>query len=100
MSGLPVVSLLIWLPIAGAVACLLVPEPAGDGASPPAGARGAAPWVALAVMLVTLAIAAAMLAGFPAGAAGLQFEEHRRWIPQLGISYHLGWTASTSCWSR
>src|SRR5438034_11127123 len=82
MSGLPVVSLLIWLPVAGAVVCLLVPAPVGG--------RSAAPWVALAVMLVTLVIAAAMLVRFPSGTSDLQFEEHRRWIPQLGIGYHLG----------
>src|SRR5207249_532789 len=67
-----------------------VPEPVGGGESASAGGRSAASWVALAVMLVTLAIAAAMLVGFPSGASGLQFEEHRRWIPQLGIGYHLG----------
>lgn len=80
MSGLPVVSLLIFLPLIAALVCLLLPADSAGLARP----------LALAVALVTLVIAAVALAGYQGATPGLAYEERVAWAPSLGISYHLG----------
>jgi NADH-quinone oxidoreductase subunit M len=82
MGELPVLSILIFLPIAAAIVCLLVPG-SGDEA-------GAARWVGLLASLATLAVAALALIDYAPGERALRFEEQVSWIPQLGIGYHLG----------
>jgi NADH-quinone oxidoreductase subunit M len=78
MSGL--LSAVTFLPAAGALALLFVPRRH-------AGALRAG---ALAVALATLALALPLFFGFDGGAADYQFEELRRWMPTLGIAYHVG----------
>ncbi len=80
MEGLPILSILIFLPIAAALLCLVLPERDGRGLARP---------FALAAAIVTLALAAAMLADFPAGEPDRRYVERAPWIPALGISYHL-----------
>ena len=82
MGGFPVLTILIFLPVVAALVCLAVP---GDEA-----ARAVVRPLALAVTVVTLILGALMLANFPDGATGLRYEEQATWIPQLGVSYHLG----------
>ena len=79
-EGWPLLSLLVWLPIAGGVAVLA----AGNGSAE------RARWTALAVAAGTLALAAALWVGFEAGVAGMQFEERVAWIRAFDIHYHLG----------
>lgn len=77
MSGLPLLSLLIWLPALGAAVCFLLPE-----------GRQVRLWGTL-VSLLGLALAALAWAGsYPAG--GMAYEETLRWIPTFGLQYHLG----------
>ena len=80
MSHWPFLSLLIWVPTAGAVPVLL----AGDRR--PRLAR----WLALLVALLTLAINLAMLPGFDYGSAAMQFTESHAWIAALDVHYALG----------
>ncbi len=47
-------------------------------------------WGALGVALATLALALPLYAGFDAGSADFQFEVQARWVPALGVGYHLG----------
>ena len=79
MSG--VLSVILWLPVAGAAALLCVPR------DRLAALRG----VALATALADLAAACWAGAALDRARAGtLQFVERATWIPSIGISYHLG----------
>jgi NADH-quinone oxidoreductase subunit M len=78
-EGLPLLSLLIWLPIAGGVA-LMAP---GDRS------RSLARGIALVVALATFLLSLPLWFGFdPQG--GMQFVERLEWIPAFGIEYALG----------
>ena len=75
MSGLPILTLLIVLPLAGAAIALISGKHA----------RG----VALITTLSSLALALVVWTGLPAnGSIGLV--ERAAWAPSLGIEYHLG----------
>jgi NADH-quinone oxidoreductase subunit M len=77
---MPLLSLLIWAPIAGAVAVLA------------AGRFGAeaARWTAFAVAALALLLALPLWTGFDVASAGMQFVERRPWIPLLDAEYALG----------
>lgn len=79
-QSLPLLSVLIWLPILGGAATLVV------GNARPQIAR----WLALAVALATLAASIALFAGFDMAGAGMQFVEQHAWLPAYDIQYHLG----------
>ncbi len=81
MTGFPLLSLLVFLPIAAAVACALLPVLRLD----PLLARP----IALGAALLTLALSAVLLFGYPAGSSEMHYVETAPWIPQLGVSYHL-----------
>lgn len=74
-----VLSVLVWLPAAGALTLLAVPRRDGW-------LRG----VTLLVMLGTLGVAGWLFASFPRGEAGFWLTEHVPWVPAVGIAYHLG----------
>ena len=76
-------SLTVFLPLAGALALLLVPN--RDGTR-----DGVVRWAALAVSLVTFAATLALWAGFNASSAEFQFVERAAWIPAFGIDYFIG----------
>ncbi|MRG92018.1 complex I subunit 4 family protein [Polyangium spumosum] len=76
--GFPVLSTLIFLPLAGALLVLAI----GDDRR----ARRAA----LAISLIELLLSLFVLARFVTGTPDVQFAERRPWIPTLGASYHLG----------
>ena len=80
MHGLPLLSTLVWLPIAGGVATLLV----GDARA------AAARWLALLVSLATLALAVPLWLHYDAGSAAWQFVERLPWIAQFHAEYYLG----------
>ncbi|WP_411832172.1 NADH-quinone oxidoreductase subunit M [Pseudoxanthomonas mexicana] len=80
MSNWPLLSLLIWLPILGAVAVLAL-----------GGARaGAARWLGIAVALLTFILSLGLWTGFDAADPGIQFVEKHAWIPAFDIWYALG----------
>ena len=81
MNDLPMLSILIFLPIAAGVICLFLPEREGRGFARP---------VALLASLLALVVAAVALVDFAPGEAALRFEQRLEWIPQFGMSYHIG----------
>jgi NADH-quinone oxidoreductase subunit M len=83
MTDWPILSLVTFLPLAGAVFIFAVN---GDEASVARNARWAALWTSLAVFVVSLPLWFA----FDRTNAGFQFVERSVWIPGYGIGYHLG----------
>jgi NADH-quinone oxidoreductase subunit M len=79
MNNLPLLSLIIFVPWAGALLLALLPKLSA----------GPTRLVALFVSLSTLALGTTVLSGFDP-AAGLQFVEKHAWISALGVNYHLG----------
>ena len=72
-------SLLIWLPIAGGFAVLGLGERAA-----------AARWVSLAVSAAALLLSIPLWAGFKTGTAAMQFVERAPWIPAIHSDFHIG----------
>ena len=81
MTGLPILSLVIWTPIAGGLWVLLA---SGDRGGPTV--RG----VALAVSLATFVLSIFLWIGFDPTTYEMQFVERTAWIPAFDIHYHLG----------
>jgi NADH-quinone oxidoreductase subunit M len=83
MEGLPILSLLTWLPALGALVILglkaAAPNEAGDTR---------AKWIALGVTMLVFVLSLVMLAGFDRSDPGFQFVEKTPWF--AGLSYHLG----------
>jgi NADH-quinone oxidoreductase subunit M len=77
---MPILSYLIWLPIAAAIALAFFPN-RGETAI-----KGWGLFVSSAVFILSLGI----LRGWDDGRAGFQFVEDVPWIPQWGIHYSLG----------
>ncbi len=73
-------SVLIWLPIAGGAAVLAV---GNDNAS-------AARWLSLIVALATLVFSVPLYTQFSDGTAAMQFVEHASWIPSINARFSLG----------
>ncbi len=80
---MPMLSLIIFLPLAGAVLALLLGDPAGRR-------DGLVRWLSLAVSLVVFALTLVLWAQYQPAGGEFQFVEQRAWIPSFGISYHLG----------
>ena len=83
MSNLPILSLLIFLPLAGAGFILTIQ---GDDEIGKRNARR----MALFTSMVTFAISLFLWFNFDSSTAAFQFEERIDWIPAYNISYHLG----------
>ena len=81
MNDIPFLSILIFLPIAAGIICLFLPN-RRDGNTPKA--------VALLASLIALVVAVVALVDFAPGETVLRFEERLDWIPQFGVTYHLG----------
>ncbi len=80
MTELPILSLLIWVPIAGALLLLLL------GDKNPGLSKG----LALLTSLLTLLLCVPLYSGFMTGTAEMQFVELASWVPSLKINYALG----------
>ena len=76
----PLLSLLIWLPIAGGIWVLV----AGANNAP------AARTIAGLVSIITFLVSIPLYAGFQLGTADMQFVENIAWIEAFNIRYHLG----------
>jgi NADH-quinone oxidoreductase subunit M len=83
MSSWPILSLVTFLPLAGAFFCLVVngPKEAVDR-----NCRSAALLTSLATFLISLVL----WLKFDVAKADFQFEEKLDWVPALGIGYHMG----------
>src|SRR5215470_12224280 len=83
MSSWPILSLVTFLPLLGALFCLVVngPNEAVDR-----NCRSAA----LLTSVVTFLISLLLWGRFDATKAGFQFEEKLDWVPALNIGYHMG----------
>jgi NADH-quinone oxidoreductase subunit M len=83
ITDFPVLSLATGLPFLGIAAILFLDSGERD--------RGAAMRrVALATSLGVFALALCVCLDFDRTQSGFQFEEHAEWMPDIGISYHLG----------
>ena len=80
MSDMPILSLIIFAPLLGALGIAFLPS------SRPSLIR----FAALGVSLVTFALSLGMLLGIRAQGGEFAFSEQLSWIPSFGITYHLG----------
>jgi NADH-quinone oxidoreductase subunit M len=80
LANWPLLSLLIWLPIFGGVAVLLLGEQRKNWA------KG----VALAVAVLTFCLCLPLYSLFDTGSAAMQFVERQPWIAAFNVYYQLG----------
>ncbi|RYZ68374.1 MAG: NADH-quinone oxidoreductase subunit M [Proteobacteria bacterium] len=73
-------SVLVWLPVAGGLLVLLL----GDSR------LSVARWIALATAIATFLLSLPLWTGFQTGTADFQFVERAPWIPTFSADYHLG----------
>ncbi len=81
-----ILSILIWLPIAGGAAVLLVGDD-GDSASSRAGGMRV---LALLVSVLTFVLSLFVYSNFDTTTAAMQFVERSEWIPTFDVHYYLG----------
>ena len=81
MNSLPLLSILVWLPIAGALAVLAL----GSGPR-----TLLAKQTALAVSVLTLLFSLPLWLEFETGTAAMQFVERLPWVERFGAYYYLG----------
>ncbi|MDH3420553.1 MAG: NADH-quinone oxidoreductase subunit M [Gammaproteobacteria bacterium] len=81
MSSLPLLSILVWLPIAAAVIVLAL----GSG-----GRAGQGKIVALTASVLTFVLSIPLYTGFDTTTAQMQFVEQIPWITRFEVFYHLG----------
>ena len=83
MSNLPILSLVTFLPLIGALAILMIK---GEKQVVARNARATALWTSL----ITFGLSLMLWTGFDRTSAGFQFIEKKLWIENLGIGYHMG----------
>jgi len=81
-----ILSILIWLPIAGGVALLLV----GDGGDAKSARAGQMRWLALGTTVLTLIFSIFLYMAFDNAIATMQFVERVPWIAAFNVEYFLG----------
>src|SRR5688572_5736223 len=69
-----------FIPLVAAIIILLIPRVSAP----------ATRWLALAASVLSFLVSLVMLVQFNPSATGMQFEERVVWLPELGLSYHLG----------
>ncbi|MEP9351124.1 NADH-quinone oxidoreductase subunit M [Xanthobacter sp. KR7-225] len=82
MTGWPILSVVTFLPLVGALFILAV---RGDSEVTARNAR----WVALWTTLVTFVVSLLLLPGFDPAASGFQFVEKKAWLGEVA-AYHMG----------
>jgi NADH-quinone oxidoreductase subunit M len=80
MMSFPILSCIVFLPLAGGLIILLTPK----------NNVGLIKAVATAVTAAALILSVVLLLNFDYTKSSMQFEENLRWIPSINISYHLG----------
>ncbi len=83
VAGFPVLSLITWLPMVGAVVIMSI---RGDEETVASNAR----WTALWTSLIVLALSLVLWAEFDPRDAGFQFVENIPWLADYGVGYKLG----------
>lgn len=78
MTHWPILSLLIWLPILGAIPVLIARN------------SRAMRWIALAFSVATFIVSLFILPIFHAESAAMQLAEFHQWVPSLDVNYALG----------
>jgi len=81
-----ILSILIWLPIIGGIAVLIVGDD-GDSASSRAGGMRV---LALLVSVLTFVLSLFVYSNFDTTTAAMQFVERSEWIPTFDVHYYLG----------
>lgn len=81
LENIPLLSLLVWTPIIGAILIFIV----GGDKSPTR-----AKWLALLTSFVCLGLCVPLYQQFDVSQSALQFVEHKSWFPFLDIYYSLG----------
>ncbi len=81
-----VLSLLIWLPIAGGAAVLFI----GDGGEAASRRAGQMRWLALGMSVLTFVVSVPLFTAFDTTTAAMQFVERSPWIGALNVEYYLG----------
>jgi NADH-quinone oxidoreductase subunit M len=81
-----ILSILIWLPIAGGVAVLAIGSQEADESPRSASVRT----MSLAVTVLTFVVSLGLYIGFDNGTGAMQFVERVSWIPSLDVWYYLG----------
>ncbi len=79
----PLLTVLIFLPLLGALLLLLLP---GKGEATASAARA----IGLAVSGISFLLAVGLWVGFQPRLDGFQFQDRADWVPGFGISYHVG----------
>jgi len=81
LQNVPLLSILIWFPIVGAIIVAFFRKPEQ--------AR-AARIIAIMVSVISLILCAVMYLYFDTSSGNMQFVEHAQWIPSIKINYSLG----------
>ena len=81
--GFPLLSLITWLPMAGAAVILSI---RGDEKTVASNAR----WTALWTSLIVLAVSLVIWIKFDRSEAGFQFVENVPWLPEYKVGYKMG----------
>ena len=79
-TGMPLLSLLIWVPVLGGLLVLAIDDARSSVAR----------WTALAISLVSFVLSLFLYAGFNLDTSDMQFVEMRPWIESFDIYYQLG----------
>jgi NADH-quinone oxidoreductase subunit M len=82
-AGFPILSLLTWVPLFGALCLMLV---RGEDRVVASNARWIALWTSLFVFMVSLLL----WIRFDTTEPGYQFQEYLPWLPDLGVGYRMG----------
>ena len=82
-AGFPLLSLITFLPLVGA---LIIMSVRGNAEVVARNARWTALWTSLLVFLLSLLL----WFGFDRSSADFQFEENVPWLPEYGVGYHMG----------
>ena len=83
MGDLPILSLVTFLPLVGALLILVV---RGEAEVVARNARNVALWTSTITFLLSLLL----WTDFDPAATGFQFVEKAAWIPEFSIAYHMG----------
>ena len=83
MTSWPLLSLIVFLPLVGAMLVFLI---RGEAEVVARNARAVALWTSL----MTFALALMLWAAFDPATVAFQFVERAEWMPGLGVSYYLG----------
>jgi NADH-quinone oxidoreductase subunit M len=77
----PILTVIVFLPLAGALITAVLPAPRVEQLAKPVGA---------VAMLVEIALVATLVADFRTHTAGFQFLSNQPWIPEFGIRWYVG----------